>query len=398
MLIERNNPHGGYIDAAGNSDKNDRSSSSTNPAGKLADIHAPDRPLDFSANINPLDMPDSVRAALHTAVDECTGYPDLYCLALRERIAEAESVGVDNILCGNGASELIYSYAFALAGERRAYQCNPTAAVGQRANICKPAPNQCKSALVVSPTFCEYETALRAAGIDIERYMLRESDGFRLTDDILSLDFTRCSALFVCSPNNPTGITVEPRLLYALAERSERLFCDICFLDLTETPELYDIPRIVRDYSNVTLLRAFTKSYAMAGVRLGYTLCGDRDFLVEMSRYASCWNVSTLAQTAGIAALDCDGWLDDSVRYISNERARLAGELSALGIKVYPGEASYLLLYSELPLAELLRERGIIVRDCSNYPGLDGRYLRIAVRTRDENSRLIAAMREIIIG
>ena len=120
--------------------------------------------------------------------------------------------------------------------------------------------------------------------------------------------------------------------------------------------------------------------------------------VVEMSRYASCWNVSTLAQTAGIAALDCDGWLDDSVRYISNERSRLAGELSALGVKIYPGEANYLLLYSELPLAELLRERGIIVRDCSNYPGLDRRYLRIAVRTRDENSRLIAAMREIILG
>ena len=77
-----------------------------------------------------------------------------------------------------------------------------------------------------------------------------------------------------------------------------RLSRDVCFLDLTETPKLYDIIRIMRDYPNVTLLRAFTKSYAMAGVRLGYTLCGDRDFLVEMSRYVSCWNMSTLAQTA----------------------------------------------------------------------------------------------------
>ena len=345
MLINKKSPHGG-------------------------DIYTNSVRLDFSANINPAGMPDAVKQALHHAVENCEHYPDPYCTELRRKIAEHEQVPEACILCGNGAAEMIYAYAFSLPKE--------------------------KPALIVSPTFCEYEQALTAAGIAVEHYITKESDGFRLTEDFLQTDFAKYNAVFLCSPNNPTGITVEGSILHAIAGTGVRLFCDFCFLDLTETPEKYGISALLETHPNLTILRAFTKSYAMAGVRLGYVLCRDAEFLAEMSEKTQCWNVSALAQAAGIAALGCTDWLTESVKHISAERRHLTEELTNLGIRVYPGEANYLLLYSDAGLCEKLMERGIMVRDCSNYIGLSAGFIRIAVRTREENDRLLTELKEVL--
>ncbi len=328
--------------------------------------------LDFSANINPMGMPGPVREALIRAAEHADVYPDPRCGALRERLSRAEGVPADCILCGNGAAELIYLYAYALAARDE------------------------RPALVLSPTFCEYELALHAAGVPVERYFLREEDGFRLTEAVLSENFSRFSAVFLCSPDNPTGICTEPGLVDALAENGVRLFCDFCFLDLTEDPERYAIPRLIREHPNVTVLRAFTKSYAMAGVRLGYAMCSDAAFLGSMAEGTQCWNVSVMAQEAGIAALDCRGWLRESVKRVASGRERLAGGLRELGLRVLPGEANYLLLHGRGDLAALLRERGILVRECADYPGLCPGWVRVAVRTPEENNRLLIAVREVL--
>jgi threonine-phosphate decarboxylase len=289
---------------------------------------------------------------------------------LRQKIAQHEQVLEDCVLCGNGAAELIYAYALSLPKE--------------------------KPALIVSPTFCEYEQALTAAEIAVEHYIMKEFDGFRLTEDFLQTDFAKYNAVFLCSPNNPIGITVEGSILHAIAGTGMRLFCDFCFLDLTETPEKYGISALLETYPNLTILRAFTKSYAMAGVRLGYAMSRDAEFLAAMSAKTQCWNVSALAQAAGIAALECTDWLTESVRHISAERRHLTEELTNLGIRVYPGEANYLLLCSDADLYEKLMERGIMVRDCSNYIGLSAGFIRIAVRTREENDRLLTELKEVL--
>ena len=345
MLINKKSPHGG-------------------------DIYTNSVRLDFSANINPAGMPDAVKQALHHAVENCEHYPDPYCSELRKKIAEHEQIPKNCILCGNGAAELIYAYAFSLPKE--------------------------KPALIVSPTFCEYEQALTAAGIEVDHYIMKESDGFRLTEDFMQTDFAKYNAVFLCSPNNPTGITVEESILHAIAGTGVRLFCDFCFLDLTETPEKYEIPALLERYPNITILRAFTKSYTMAGVRLGYAMSSDAEFLAAMSEKTQCWNVSALAQAAGIAALGCTDWLTESVRHISAERRHLTEELTNLGIRVYPGEANYLLLYADADLYGKLMERGIMVRDCSNYIGLSAGFIRIAVRTREENDRLLTELKEVL--
>ena len=345
MLINKKSPHGG-------------------------DIYTNSVRLDFSANINPAGMPDAVKQALHHAVENCGNYPDPYCTELRRKIAEHEQIPEDRILCGNGAAELIYAYAFSLPKE--------------------------KPALIVSPTFCEYEQALSAAGIRVDHYIMKESDEFRLTEDFIQTDFAEYNAVFLCSPNNPTGITVEPSILHAIAGTGVRLFCDFCFLDLTEMPGKYDIPTLLERYPNLTILRAFTKSYAMAGVRLGYAMSRDAEFLAAMSAKTQCWNVSALAQAAGIAALGCTDWLTESVKKISAERRYLTEKLTQLGVRVYPGEANYLLLYAENDLCTRLMEHGVMVRDCSNYVGLSSGFIRIAVRTREENDALLTALKEVL--
>jgi len=345
VLINKKSPHGG-------------------------DIYSNTVNLDFSANINPKGMPEKVRQALIDAAGKCEAYPDPYCAALREKIAEHEQVPKSCIICGNGAAELIYAYAFTLPKNR--------------------------PALIVSPTFCEYGQSLTAAGINAEYYIMKETDNFGLTDEFLRTDFNKYNAVFICSPNNPTGITVKPSVLYAIAKTGVCLFCDFCFLDLTETPGKYDIPALLSKYPNITILRAFTKSYAMAGVRLGYAMCGDAEFLAAMSEKVQCWNVSTLAQAAGTAALECTDWLAESVKTVASERRYLTENLTKLGIRVYPGEANYLLLYSDADLCAKLMERKIMVRDCSNYIGLKNGHIRIAVRTREENDCLLTELKEVL--
>lgn len=345
MLIDKKSPHGG-------------------------DIYANRVSLDFSANINPYGMPDEIRGALHEAVDGSTRYPDPYCTALRDSLAGYERVPAEDLICGNGAAELIYQFAYSLPGD--------------------------KPALIISPTFCEYEAALPRA----ERYYLKADGGFVLTRDILSVNPSAYSSVFICSPNNPTGLTVETGLLYELADKCRdagtRLFCDLCFLDLADTPEMYDIPRLTGEYPNVFVLRAFTKSFALAGVRLGWGICRDKKFLSEMCRRVQCWNVSAFAQAAGGAAVGCGGWLENTKLKIRAERERMKTALDGLGVRVLPGEANYLLLHSEVPLYRRLAERKILVRDCSDYAGLSAGYVRTAVKTYEENNLLIENIEDII--
>lgn len=349
MLIRKKSPHGGYHD--GNLDV-----------------------LDFSANLNPAGMPDCVREALLESVSESMEYPDPYCRELRNAISKYVGVPSDCILCGNGATELVYSFAFSLSGD--------------------------KPALIVSPSFSEYETALAAAGIGTEHYILSKDNGFQLTENILESDLTRYSAVFLCTPNNPTGVSVQPAVLEKIARTGVRVFADMCFLDMTEDPDRYDNPDLIQKYPNVTVLRAFTKNFAMAGVRLGYVLSSDSEFLEKMSSKAPCWNISTFAQKAGIAASTCRQWLRESVEEMSREREVLSSALKDLGICVFSSEANYLLLFvkqsSGTRLKDRLAEKGILVRDCSDYVGLGDGYIRIAVRTRAENDRLLAAIREVM--
>ena len=333
------------------------------------DIYAGDVRLDFSASVSPLGTPKSVIDALTRVLPELYHYPDPRCRALVQAIAEFERVPQERILCGAGASELIYTYCEAVRPKR---------------------------AMVLAPTFSEYAIALQRTGCEIVRHTLAAEQHFDLQEDLLPrLSREGIDALFLCNPNNPTGRLIPGELLEKILlrcrERNIALFVDECFLSLSDgandlTPFLPDVPQLF-------ILKAFTKSFGMAGLRLGYGLSADGALLRKMSAAVPPWNVSALAQAAGVAALGDAEFLERNRAVIRAERPRLEERLRELGFWVCPSQANYILFRGEAGLADRLRERGAAIRDCANFEGLGPGWYRAAVRLREENDALLDAMR-----
>ena len=207
-------------------------------------------PLDFSANVSPLGLPEGVAKAITAALATADRYPDPLCRALREKLAVAEGVPAEWLLCGNGAADLIFRLALAA----------------------KP-----RTALVTAPTFAEYATALETAGCRVERHFLREENDFAVTKDLLNAVHPGTNMVFLCQPNNPTGQLAEPALVEALLRRCEAvgavLAVDECFLDFLPEGEGLSAKHLLKNSKKLIILKAFTKLYGMAGVRLGY--CPD---------------------------------------------------------------------------------------------------------------------------
>lgn len=340
-----------------------------NPHG--GDVYAGDIDLDFSANTNPFGLPEGVKAAIFTCLDELHRYPDPYCRKLVSAIAAYEGVPREYVLCGNGAAELIYSYCEAA----------------------KP-----KTALELAPTFSEYSLALERAGCRVQRHYLREAEDFRVTERLLSdIENLRPDAVFLCDPNNPTGRLMDPELKTKLLETCVRLgirlFADECFIDLTGGTCFVPLTEAC---PLLTMQKAFTKSFGMAGMRLGYVISSDAELLSGMSRTVQPWNVSTVAQEAGAAALTESGFIEKTKALIEKERPRMAQALSGLGLCVFPSDANFLLIRGPETLGAKLREKRIAVRDCSNYFGLEKGFYRIAVKLPEENDILIEAIKEIL--
>ncbi|MBQ7713283.1 MAG: aminotransferase class I/II-fold pyridoxal phosphate-dependent enzyme, partial [Oscillospiraceae bacterium] len=286
--------------------------------------------------------------------------------ALRGAVAADEGVPAAWALCGSGASDLIYRAVFAAKPRR---------------------------ALVTAPCFGEYEAALEAAGCDVVRYPL---DGdFRLDAGVL--DALRGVELaFFCQPNNPSGVPIDPALLRRAAEAPCRVVVDECFLRFLDAPEAHSVKPLLASHPNLAVLDAPTKTHALAGARLGWALCADAAFLGAMRRAGQPWAVSSLAQAAGIAALADADYLARLRALVRTERAWLHERLCALGLRVAAGEANFLLFRCETPLGPPLRARGILLRNCGDFAGLDENWYRAAVRTRADNERLIAAIGEAL--
>ncbi len=327
-------------------------------------------PLDFSVNVNPLGVPEAVRRAICTAAREADRYPDPLCRDLRAAIAESEGVDAGQVFCAAGAAEIIYRLAAVL----------------------RPG-----LALIPAPTFAEYALALTRQGCAIERHLLRAEDDFALTPAILPQLRAGVDLVFLCNPNNPTGRHIDHALLAEILRRCAAyniwLVVDECFLGFMSQPKTQTLLPMLPRYKKLLILKAFTKLYGMAGVRLGYCLSNDAALLQRLYEAGPPWNVSSLAQQAGIAALTAQEYLDESRALVAAERARLHAALTELGLRVIPGEANYILFFSPTPqLGERLCQKGVLIRSCANFEGLHAGWYRVAVRTQNENDRLLAAL------
>ncbi len=328
--------------------------------------------LDFSVSLNPLGMPPEVKEAVSSAIAEYETYPDTRCRRLCSAIAARDGVQPDDVLCGNGASELIYRLCLV---------------------------TQPKTTLLLAPTFSEYERAALLYGSSIRYHYLDEYNGFALTESILKDITPEIDLFFLCNPNNPTGQLVDINLMEAIAHRCHatgtQLMVDECFLSLTEGTSCR---ALLDKYHNMLLLDAFTKRYAMAGLRLGYGVSKNHALMEKLADAGPCWNVSAAAQAAGLAALECGEYEQQAKALLSSERSFLTGALKELGLKVYPSQANYLLFSCEKELKEPLMSKGMLIRSCENFEGLDRRYYRVCIMKHQYNCELVAALREVLNG
>ncbi len=332
--------------------------------------------LDFSANVSPLGLPKGVADAAAQAVLESDRYPDPFCRALRRKLAAFHEAEERDILCGAGVSDLLYRLGLAL----------------------RP-----KNALIPVPTFSEYEDALRLVGCNIRHHILLKENGFALTEDFLDDISTNTQLVILCQPNNPTGRTVPSALVEAIAKRCQQrgavLAVDESFLPMLSVGDALSALPLLSRYSCLILFRSFTKTHALAGLRLGWAVSRNHSLLKGMAQAGPPWNVSHAAQAAGLAALEDETYLPRLVELLERERPRLSRGLNALELDVTPGEANYLLFFAPVTdLAEKTREKGVLIRDCSNYVGLSPGYYRVAVRTGAENRRLLEVLREVLYG
>ena len=335
------------------------------------DVYRNEVRLDFSVNLNPYPMPREVTEAMQAGLAEIHQYPDPAQQKLREGIAALEGVDPENIVCGNGASELLMAAVHAVMPRK---------------------------ALITAPCYAGYAVALNAADAEITECILDEKADFAVDPDVLDLIDDSIDMVFLADPNNPNGSLIEPVLKKAIAARCEEcgavLVIDECFYPLTEAGTER---RKIED--NTLHLRAFTKTFAIPGIRIGYLLSNDTAMLSMIRKHLPEWNVSRIAERTGEAAaevLRSTCYLKDSVHVVDQEREYLAAQLKRLGIRVYRSDTNYLLIKSRTDLYDRLLEKGILIRRCSNFSRLDDTYFRIAVRRHEDNEKLIKIISEVI--
>lgn len=325
---------------------------------------------DFSVNTNPLGMPDYVKQAILENTDMFCTYPDRLCKELRECIAKYEHIEDSQILCGNGASELIMSICASVSVEHEI------------------------NALVSAPTFSGYERAIKAYGGNVSYY--------RNVDELINkISNGEYNLLFICNPNNPTGEVIDglyiQKIIDIAGEKNILVVIDECFIDFTHEESLV---RHINEYGNLIVIKAFTKFYSMAGIRLGY-LCSQNVICEKIKKFLAEWNVSNIAQLAGISAYsDIDKvnrWKNKTLKLIDEERAYLISKLSEMGFEVSDSKANYIMLKSrKYDLWNELRSHGILVRDCQNFNGLDNSYIRICISNHKNNEILINALNKLV--
>lgn len=327
--------------------------------------------LDFSSSINPLGAPPGVMDAISSV--NIASYPDTECLELREALGNLLGIAPELVLVGNGSTELIHLLA--------------------RAFLSK---GDC--AVIFGPTFGEYKAACTVQGVEPSEIIAREADGFRwdIAEACRTIRDLKPSIVFLCNPNNPTGLYLNEEEVRQVAEATSEngvLILDEAYVAFVD--EAWD-SQLLLGIRNVVLLRSMTKDYAVTGLRLGYMLASP-DLIARVKAQQYSWSVNAAAQAAGVMCLQQPEHLEQGQEVVRLGKAYLAAELDRLGLKTHVGAANFLLALvgdAAVVRLKLLVDHGMCVRDCASF-GLSN-YIRIGVRKMDDCRRLVAALDEVL--
>ena len=361
--------------------------------------------MDYSSNINPYGIPESLKKRITENLEILERYPDPDYVELREKLAHLNKIDMSDIVLGNGATEIIFLFMKVI---------NP------------------KKILIVSPTFGEYERAVKATEIpgdivslscsddnknienkeiEIEYFELKESDDFKLNIGNLKNELEKkYDLLIICNPNNPTGkflkLTQTEEILKECNKYDTKLFIDEAFIEFLADGMKESIINTEENKKNLFVTRAFTKFFAIPGLRLGYGMYFDKELEQKISEKKEPWSVNNIAEMAGLTVLDDTEYIEKTLKWITKEKIYMYEKLNEIsGIKVYETEVNFITgkidekLFSEGLNVKILREKmleqEILIRDASNFKFLDERFFRLAIKDRESNDRVIEAMKEI---
>lgn len=343
---------------------------------------------DFSANINPLGLSNLFKQLIIDNIDEIEKYPDYTYTDLKQSLSRFYQIDKDSIVLGNGAEEIIRLLMSLLP----------------------------RHTVIIEPTFSEYRTVAQSQDKHIISYILDEDEDFILNENSFLDYILRLvpkkqtedqseyqAAVFLCNPNNPTGQFISKAKLNSivsfLKEHHILLILDESFVEFIE--DSHSVTMLGNDkHSNLIIIRSLTKFYAMPGLRLGFCQINDKSLRDRFEKLQGVWNINTFAMLCGETIIHLDDYREESLRYYQKEKKII---LDALGqyedIKIYDTYANFIFIKcSCLNLYESLLRKGIVIRHCNNFVGLGQDYYRIAVRTTEENIKLLASLEEVMMG
>lgn len=349
-----------------------------------------DKILDYSSNINPYGLPESLKKEIFEKLFVLERYPDPDYIELREKIAEKNNLNIENIIVGNGATEIIFLFM----------------------KILSP-----KKVLIVSPTFGEYERAIKSSiladdSLEINYFELKEAENFVLNIKNLETELeNNYDLLILCNPNNPTGQFLKLKkleeILKICEQKNTKLFVDEAFVEFVEDWENESIINSKENKENLFVIRAFTKFFAIPGLRLGYGICFNNNLLKKMLEKKEPWSVNNIADLAGKTVLDDENYIQKTKEWIKDQKKYMYENLNKIeGLRAYKTEVNFILLKIEDNLLEKgldvknlrkkMLEKGILIRDASNFIYLDKHYFRLAIKDKLNNEKVIETLTSIL--
>jgi threonine-phosphate decarboxylase len=340
-----------------------------------------DQIIDFSISTNPLGVPEKAVESIRQHLNLIHHYPDPDHEWLLEALAESVGVAPDNVVVGNGSTELIYLFNEVFLED--GYE-----------------------AVIPVPTFSEYKAAIERFGGNMTLIKCDSANNFKLNLEELKKSVTKKTRIiFLCNPNSPAGWLYEKgdilQIIKFAADENVLVFVDEDYIDFVDDSKRYSMAEYVNDYTNLFVLRSLTKFFGLAGVRIGFGV-GSPDLVNVLKRVIMPWSVNSLAMFAAAEAVKDIEFIKKSRLLILNSKRQMLEMLKTIPwLKVYPSETNFLLIeiirkdLTSTQLAEGLAKKGLLIRDCKDFDGLNNRFFRVAVRRPEENRKLVEQIKSV---
>ncbi len=340
-----------------------------------------DEMIDFSISTNPFGAPETALESIRGHLNMVKHYPDPDPEWLLEALAKSAGVESNNVILGNGSTELIYLFNEVFLED--GYE-----------------------AVIPVPSFSEYKAAIERFGGNMTFLRCDSSKNFQLNVEELENSISKKTrVIFLCNPNSPTGVLYDKadilRVIRFAAERNVLVFLDEDYIDFVDDAKRYSMAEYVNEYNNLFVLRSLTKFFGLAGVRIGYGI-GSPELVNALNNVKMPWSINSLAMFATEAAINDVDFIKKSRLLVSQSRKEMRELFKSIPwLKVHPSETNFLLVeiiqgdLTSTQIKEALAKKGLLIRDCKDFDGLNNRFFRITVRRPEENKKLVEQIKSV---